>query len=84
MEIDLDKLVMLLRAKRGAMGLRAAAQQITKKHGSVSAATLSRVERGNLPDVETFVRLCRWLNISAEVVIVEAHKRSPRIYGHSS
>jgi transcriptional regulator with XRE-family HTH domain len=42
--------------KRGAVGVRAAA-----KDAGVSPATLSRVENGNVPDLETFEKLCRWL-----------------------
>ena len=27
----------------------------------VSAATLSRIERGDKPDIDTFMRICKWL-----------------------
>ena len=27
----------------------------------VSAATLSRIERGEKPDIDTFMRICKWL-----------------------
>ena len=40
--------------KRGANGIRAAAAEI-----GISPATLSRVERGNLPDLETFKKIMR-------------------------
>jgi transcriptional regulator with XRE-family HTH domain len=43
-------------AKRGALGVRAAARD-----AGVSPATLSRIENGHIPDLETFERLCRWL-----------------------
>ena len=49
----------LVRERRGALGVRAAASEI-----GVSAATLSRVENGKQPDLVTFERLCRWLRIS--------------------
>jgi len=42
--------------KRGTQGVRAAARE-----AGVSPATLSRIENGHLPDLETFERLCRWL-----------------------
>jgi len=42
--------------KRGAVGVRAAARD-----AGISPATLSRVENGNVPDLETFEKLCRWL-----------------------
>lgn len=58
-EIDTDKLAAALRDRRLELGIgvRAAAAQI----GGVSSSTLSRVEQGNLPDIDTFFRLCRWL-----------------------
>jgi len=43
-------------AKRGAVGVRAAARD-----AGVSPATLSRIENGHVPDIETFERLCRWM-----------------------
>lgn len=61
-EINMRDLAALIRAKRGARGLRAVAQEI----GEVSASTLSRVEQGKVPDLETFARLCRWLGVSPE------------------
>jgi len=44
--------------KRGDRGIR----EIAKALGT-SAATLSRVERGHLPDLETFGKICRWLGV---------------------
>ena len=49
----------MVRAKRADRGVRAAAAEIA----NVSAATLSRIEQGKLPDVETFLRICRWLGV---------------------
>jgi len=46
----------LLVAKRGSMGVRAAAAA-----ARVSTATFSRVENGHMPDLETFAKLCKWL-----------------------
>jgi len=65
-EINIRELGALLRAKRGAKGLRAVAQEITDKYGPVSSSTLSRIEQGNVPDLDTFVRLCKWLEIPTE------------------
>jgi transcriptional regulator with XRE-family HTH domain len=65
-EINIRELAALLRAKRGTTGLRAIAQEITEKCGPVSSSTLSRVEQGNVPDLDTFVRLCRWLDVTTE------------------
>lgn len=43
-------------AKRGAVGVRAAARD-----AGISPATLSRIENGHIPDIETFEKLCRWV-----------------------
>ncbi len=45
-------------AKRGAKGVREIAREI-----GISPATLSRVERGHLPDLETFKKICKWLDV---------------------
>lgn len=42
--------------RRGmALSLRAAAKQL-----GFSYSTLSRLERGEKPDIDTFVKLCQW------------------------
>ena len=48
----------LVRAKRGARGVRGVAEDI-----GVSTATLSRVENGHQPDLSTLGKLCHWLEI---------------------
>jgi transcriptional regulator with XRE-family HTH domain len=48
----------LLQRKRGSMGIRAAAGEI-----GISPATLSRIENGSLPDLETLGKVCRWLGV---------------------
>lgn len=30
----------------------------------ISPSTLSRIERGSLPDLDTYMRICRWLNVA--------------------
>jgi transcriptional regulator with XRE-family HTH domain len=60
--LNTDKLSLLLKTKRGERGLRAVAQEI----GGVSASTLSRIEQGNVPDVDTFLKICKWLGVSTE------------------
>jgi len=40
------------------MGIRAAAAEI-----GISAATLSRIERGHVPDVNTLSKICAWLDV---------------------
>jgi len=57
-----------LREKRGARGIREVAKEI-----GVSHATLSRVERGFLPDLETFSKICKWLGVDpGEVLRIKA------------
>jgi transcriptional regulator with XRE-family HTH domain len=58
--IDLKKLAAHLRTKRGDHPLREVAEEI----GGVSASTLSRVEQENIPDLPTFIRICKWLGAS--------------------
>lgn len=58
--LAMDKLAALLKAKRGNQGLRETAKAIT----GVSASTLSRIEQGKMPDLDTFMRLCDWLEVS--------------------
>lgn len=88
-QVNMDKLVAMIKAKRADRGLRVAAKEI----GGISASTLSRVERGDIPDLDTFVRLCRWLGVSTEEFlgtqskgeqrptpeIIEAHLRADRM-----
>ena len=40
--------------------VRAAASEME----NVSSSTLSRIERGNLPDIDTYMILCQWLGVS--------------------
>lgn len=61
-EIDFQRLAALLKAHRGKKGLRIVATEI----GGVSASTLSRVEQGGVPDLETYLRICRWLGVSSD------------------
>jgi transcriptional regulator with XRE-family HTH domain len=56
MSLNIGDLGRLLAAKRGSRGIRAAALD-----AGVSPATFSRVENGHMPDLKTFVRLCKWL-----------------------
>lgn len=63
-EISLETLIAQLKEKRGAQGIRATADQI-----GISPATLSRVERGNLPDLETFTKICEWVGQDPAVIL---------------
>lgn len=72
-EVDVQALAAMVRAKRGGLGLRAAAREI----GEISASTLSRVEQGNVPDLDTFVRLCRWLGVESQQFYVHTGNKVP-------
>jgi DNA-binding Xre family transcriptional regulator len=54
----------LIREKRGTKGMREAAGEI-----GISSATLSRVENGKLPDLDTFSKICKWLKINPNEVL---------------
>ena len=54
--IKIQQLAQHIQAHRAGKGIRAAAAEV-----GVSPATLSRVENGNIPDLETFGKICSWL-----------------------
>jgi transcriptional regulator with XRE-family HTH domain len=71
----LENLGRLVREKRGDRGIRAVATEI-----GISHATLSRVERGFLPDLENFQKIQKWLGISIQVLGNEKSSESkPKI-----
>lgn len=55
--LNINLLAALVRNKRGNRGL------LSAEIGNVSPSTLSRVENGNIPDMETFIALCNWLQV---------------------
>ena len=62
-QLNSSKLAEMIKAKRGKKGLRIIAEEI----GGITAPTLSRIERGNLPDVDSFLKICNWLEVSPEM-----------------
>lgn len=54
----------MVKRKRGELGLRTAADQIGITH-----TTLSRVEAGNLPDLNTFIKICKWLGVEPNEIL---------------
>ena len=66
--LDMDILTAYLKARRGEMGLREAANQI----GEISASTLSRIENGKVPDMETFLRLCDWIGLPSDTFLIHS------------
>ena len=61
---SLDTFGQMIIEKRGALGVRAAAKEI-----GISPATLSRVENGNLPDLQNFKLICEWLDIKPNEIL---------------
>lgn len=66
-ELNTSLLAGMLKSKRGSTGLRDTAKEI----GDISSATLSRIEKGKLPDVETFIKICKWLEVTTETFIIK-------------
>ncbi len=57
-----------IRTKRGSRSLRSVAGEIKE----VSASTLSRIENGKMPDMETFLLVCDWLEASPDDFFLDA------------
>ncbi len=54
---------------RGFTSLRALSKKV-----KVSPATLSRVERGKLLDLETYAKLCKWMGVSLDTYFTSGKK----------
>ena len=63
--VDMNRLATMVRIRRGVLGLRETAKEI----GNISPSTLSRVENAKMPDMETFLLLCDWLQVQPDVLI---------------
>jgi transcriptional regulator with XRE-family HTH domain len=59
--VDTEKLSQMIISKRGDRTLRMVAKEI-----SISPSTLSRLERGVLPEINTYLAICDWLSVSPE------------------
>lgn len=71
--MDILRFSKLLSEKRGEKGVREFAREL-----GISPATLSRIERGKLPDLETFAKLCSALKIDpGKILEVEISKPKP-------
>lgn len=72
-KLTLQTLGRKLLEQRGDRGVREVAKDV-----GISHATLSRVERGFLPDLETFSKICKWLNVDpGEVLGVHTARKTP-------
>lgn len=69
-----------VRAKRRSknLSIREAAEQI-----GVSAPTISRVERGHLPERESLLRLARWAGVRIDPVLHEHARRARNAAVHA-
>ena len=63
-KVTLQNLGTVVREKRGSRGLRTVASEI-----GTSAPTLSRIESGKMPDLQTFGKLCRWLELDPAILL---------------
>ena len=59
MELNLSDLGRMIKEHRAPAGVRAAAKEI-----GIPPATLSRIENGDVPDLEKFALICKWLGES--------------------
>jgi len=64
LKMTLLRLGKMLRDRRGGRGIREVAQEI-----GISAATLTRVEGGRLPDLATFQKICSWLKVNPAEIL---------------
>lgn len=62
--LNIIKFSRLLQESRGDKGIRAFAREL-----GISPATLSRIESGKLPDLETFAKLCSALRIDPSEIL---------------
>ncbi len=77
-EIAIELLAKKLRDKRNEKGVRQVAKEI-----GISPATYSRVENNNLPDLETFRKLCDWVGMDPNEILkvkAEGQDSAPQVH----
>lgn len=72
-QLDLDMLVATLDAKRKADGI---SWRELARQADVSASSLTRMQQGKRPDVDTFVALVSWLKMPAETFLAGASSKA--------
>jgi transcriptional regulator with XRE-family HTH domain len=79
MPLPIEELGRLIAVKRGGRAVRAAAAEV-----GVSSATLSRVENGHMPDLETFAKICQWLDRDPRELLgmSQADQQAPQAVVH--
>src|SRR5688572_30553955 len=70
--LNTKKLSKVLRSKRGNRKLADVAREID----GVSAFTYGRMERGGLPEIDNYIRICRWLDVSTDFFTASFEKVS--------
>lgn len=71
-KLSLTSIGPLVRERRGVRGIREVAAEI-----GISYATLSRVENGKVPDLETFSKVCKWLELDPSEILGCGGKTKP-------
>lgn len=74
-KLNTDLLSGMVKSKRGNLGLRIIAKEI----GDISPTTLSRIEQGKIPDVDTFIKICDWLEVSTDTFITKSMEKEKDI-----
>ncbi len=77
--MNIEKLAERVLKKRGGNGVRKAAGEV-----GIGSATLSRIENGKIPDLETFAKICRWLGDDPAIYLgtTPAASNAPRVQVH--
>ena len=70
--LDIQMLAGLVRSKCGNRGLRVVAQEC-----NTSASTISRVEREQVPDINSFLALCDRLEVAPERLFKDSEQQPP-------
>ncbi len=63
--LDTHHLAAMVKTKRGNRSLRAVTQDLE----DLSPSTLLRIENGKMVDVQTFLRVCDWLQVAPQAFI---------------
>jgi len=71
-KLSLTSIGPLVKEKRGVKGIREVAAEI-----GISYATLSRIENGKLPDLQTFSKICTWLELDPGEILGCGNKPKP-------
>ena len=73
MIFDQERFSAMIKARRGTRSLR----EIIREVDGTSVATLSRVERGTMPDLYTFITLCIWLHVEPSAFFIRDQPAQP-------